>query len=187
MNTMRLFAEPPSPVRAPLSLRSLLGRAMREASRRVPPDPRRLQQPKVRLVIDDGLPVVVADTDHVANAVTELVANALESEQAKTIEVHAQAGSDASHVLIVVTDDGAGMSREEIRKAFEPFALQKKSTPRKSLGLLTAKRLATLNDGDLVVRSEPGQGVVAILTLPADVAAIAPEDEDTNGMDVRAA
>lgn len=178
MNTLRLFAEPPAPRRMPLSLRSLLGRAMREASRRVPPDPRRLHQPRVRLVIDDGLPVVVADADHVSNAVTELVANALESEQAKTIEVHAQAGADASQVLIVVTDDGQGMSRDELRRAFEPFALQKKATPRKSLGLLTAKRLATLNDGDLALRSEPGQGVVAILTLPADRAAVAPEEEE---------
>lgn len=175
-NTMQLFAEPPAPKRLPLSLRGLLGRAMREASRRVPPDPRRLNPPRVRLVIDDQLPVIVADADQVASAVTELVANALESEQAKSIEVHAQAGVDSSQVLIVVTDDGQGMTGEELRKAFEPFALQKKSTPRKSLGLLTAKRLAAINGGDLIVRSEVGHGVVAVLTLPADRAAVAPTD-----------
>ncbi len=178
MQTMRLFAEPPAPKRVPLNLRTLLGRAMREASRRVPPDPRRLQPPRVRLVIDDNLPAVVADGDHVANAVVELVANALESDQAKSIEVHAQAGVEPTQVLIIVTDDGQGMTRDELRKAFEPFALQKKATPRKSLGLLTAKRLASLNGGDLVVRSEVGQGVMAILTLPADGAAVVPPPED---------
>lgn len=70
-----------------------------------------------------------------------------------------------------VTDTGIGVEASKIRAIFEPFVQAEETKARQydgvGLGLSISRQLARLHDGDVTLVSNPGQGTVARLTLPA--------------------
>ncbi|MFT5260692.1 MAG: two-component system OmpR family sensor kinase [Saprospiraceae bacterium] len=73
---------------------------------------------------------------------------------------------------IDVTDQGAGISQEDLSSIFEPFVSSKGRTVsadqrHAGLGLAISKRIMTLLEGDIAVRSEVNKGTVFTLTLPS--------------------
>ena len=65
-------------------------------------------------------------------------------------------------IVFTVTDSGIGLTGEEIRRLFEPFAQANADIARRyggaGLGLAVVKALAKLMGGDLTVASTPGRG-----------------------------
>jgi signal transduction histidine kinase/DNA-binding NarL/FixJ family response regulator len=84
----------------------------------------------------------------------------------------------AHRIVIEVIDTGVGISPEQQRLLFQPFAQADVTTTRRfggtGLGLSISRRLAHMLDGDLSVRSELGQGSVFRLSLPIESAPGAP-------------
>ena len=76
---------------------------------------------------------------------------------------------------IQVRDDGPGMSRQEIRRALEPFgqgdapqdARVAEDHRGTGLGLPLTKQLMELHGGSLVIQSEKGRGTCVVLRFPA--------------------
>ena len=71
------------------------------------------------------------------------------------------------------TDTGVGMNSEQLKKVFEPFY----TTKRKGLGLGMAyvRRIVEQHEGKISVQSQPGEGVVIEIDVPAPVVAGAAE------------
>ena len=65
-----------------------------------------------------------------------------------------------------VADDGCGMTREEIARAFEPFYKADKARTRSAggagLGLAICRKIAQLHHGSLTIDSEPGLGTTVV-------------------------
>jgi len=97
-----------------------------------------------------------------------LLANAAESiPGARRGEVRVQArAADDGHVEVVVQDDGAGMTPEVLRRAFEPFFTTRGEGKGSGLGLPVARALAESHGGELSLTSTPGRGTAAMLVLP---------------------
>ena len=99
-----------------------------------------------------------------AHAIRNLLRNALEALPGGghiTIELSC---SD-SEARVVVTDDGAGLTSDQIERVLEPFHTTK---PHGSgLGLLIARRVVELHGGRLEARSRPGCGAAFTLRWPA--------------------
>ncbi len=70
------------------------------------------------------------------------------------------------HLLLTVSDEGVGMTREELTRAREPFFTTKKADGT-GLGLSTAFEIARNAGGDLRIESAPGNGTTVSLYLPA--------------------
>lgn len=75
------------------------------------------------------------------------------------------------HVSIDVADTGCGIKSEHLEKLFEPFFSTKRHESRTErggigLGLHVCKRLMADMNGDISVRSRPGEGTTFTLTLP---------------------
>jgi two-component system cell cycle sensor histidine kinase/response regulator CckA len=71
------------------------------------------------------------------------------------------------HVELVVTDTGAGMTREVMEHAFDPFYTTKGPGEGTGLGLATVYGIITGARGALSLYSEPGQGTTLRALLPA--------------------
>jgi two-component system cell cycle sensor histidine kinase/response regulator CckA len=69
-------------------------------------------------------------------------------------------------VLLVVGDNGHGMSAETRRRLFEPFFTTKNAGHGTGLGLTTVRSIVAANRGLIHFESEPGQGTRVMILLP---------------------
>jgi signal transduction histidine kinase len=77
----------------------------------------------------------------------------------------------AERVVIEYADDGAGMSEETARHAFEPFFTTRRGTGGSGLGLYLAYSLVTRGlEGSIVCSSAPGQGARFVIEYPVRIA-----------------
>jgi signal transduction histidine kinase len=82
------------------------------------------------------------------------------------IHLVVQAGPEDNQVTLVVRDEGPGMDRVTLSRAFTPFFSAQPAGRRRGLGLSKARRTLEANAGRIYLRSEPGQGAAAIIQLP---------------------
>ena len=75
-----------------------------------------------------------------------------------TGEIHGRIIIDNEYLAITISDQGPGMSADEIARATEPFFTTKEPGKGLGLGLFLARSLAERFDGDLLIDSEAGQG-----------------------------
>jgi len=74
---------------------------------------------------------------------------------------------DAGNVSVRVRDTGAGMSPEDLARAFDRFHKGTDSHG-SGLGLTIAKGLVLAHGGDISASSEPGRGTTVAFTLPRE-------------------
>jgi signal transduction histidine kinase len=69
-------------------------------------------------------------------------------------------------VLLVVEDNGCGMSAETRERLFEPFFTTKSAARGGGLGLTTVRSIVTTHRGLIHFESEPGRGTRAMILFP---------------------
>jgi PAS domain S-box-containing protein len=74
-----------------------------------------------------------------------------------------------TYVCLSVTDSGAGMDEQTLARATEPFFTTKGIGKGTGLGLSMVQGLAAQSGGQLVLRSQPGEGTTADIWLPAAI------------------
>jgi len=142
---------------------------------------RRVTGEGIELIVQRGqgpLPVQV-DRQQLENVLLNLAINARDAMPAGgTITIAATrqtlAGDEAAgqglspgnYVVVSVSDTGAGMSPEVLRRAVEPFYSTKPVGKGSGFGLSTALGFAQQSGGDLRISSAPGQGTTVRLFLP---------------------
>lgn len=77
---------------------------------------------------------------------------------------------EGDHARIIVSDDGPGLTDEQIRTLVEPFARGEQSRNRATggagLGLSIAREIAAGEGGELILANRPGGGLDAAIVLP---------------------
>jgi signal transduction histidine kinase len=103
-----------------------------------------------------------------AQILSSLLYNAAEAiPEGRTGEVTVTARpADDGRVQVSVLDDGAGMTPEVLRRAFEPFFSTKGEGKGSGLGLPVARALVESLGGELRLESRFGHGTTATLTVP---------------------
>lgn len=111
-----------------------------------------------------------ADVD--AEALTKLVSNLLNNARKFTkslVTVSCEPQPDSGTFTITVTDDGVGISENDLRRIFKPFVQIDNGERQEGgtgLGLSIVKRVVKAHSGSIDVISQPGLGSSFIVTLP---------------------
>ncbi|MCA9216480.1 MAG: HAMP domain-containing histidine kinase [Planctomycetales bacterium] len=116
--------------------------------------------------IDSGSVYVPVNAQEIKQVVLNLITNGLDSLDAGG-KVSVQVRSDAANALLIVTDNGCGMTPEIQEHIFEPFFTRRRDGQGTGLGMSISYRIVADHGGDISVRSEgPGRGSQFIVRLP---------------------
>jgi len=120
--------------------------------------------------IAEDLPQIRIQKQRIGQVLLNLVNNALESLQSRSqsVKILVRSGPEESTVQFVVSDEGGGMSEDDLRHIFDPFYTTKESLGGTGLGLPVCNRIVMDHKGILDFDSTPGQGTIVFLTLPVD-------------------
>ena len=119
---------------------------------------------EVTVEIPDGLPPVLADPVQLSIVVSNLMRNARDA-MPNGGALGIAARRNGSQVEIVVRDTGCGMTSEVLERVLEPLYTTKARGI--GLGLTITHAIIDKHGGALAIESEPGQGSVFTLHMPA--------------------
>src|SRR5690606_9902118 len=123
---------------------------------------------EVRNIHKNGECFVMADERALSQVLLNLISNAIKYNQpGGLVTVHTDIQSD--DVVIVVEDNGLGMSEAQLVDLFQPFnrlGAELSITPGSGLGLVISKALVELMGGAMQVRSLIGVGTTMEIHLP---------------------
>ncbi len=111
----------------------------------------------IRCLLDEGLPLALADPDRVRQVLTNLLENAIK--YSRTPMLH-----------VTVRDQGIGIAHDQLTLLFKPFSrLEQTGTdqiPGAGLGLYIARKLVEAMNGSITLHSSAGEGTSVTFTLP---------------------
>lgn len=121
---------------------------------------------RVRVDVPEDLPLLQADPGLLERVLVNLLDNAMRyGGSDNPVEITAFAGGE--NAKIEISDHGAGVSREQEERLFEPFQrLDDKRTDGVGLGLSVARGFMEAMGGAMVADRTPGGGLTMRLRLP---------------------
>jgi len=124
------------------------------------------------VICPDNIGMMVADVVKVRQTLFNLLSNAAKFSDGGEIrlDVSAVVRESSERIVMAVTDQGIGMTPEQLGRLFQAFVQADNSTTRKyggtGLGLTISRRFCELMGGDIRVASQPGQGSTFTIELP---------------------
>ncbi len=123
----------------------------------------------ITLSLDPSLPKIQLDSQQIERVLVNLISNAINySPNGRAIYV--QTETEAGNVVFSVTDEGIGISSDELPHVFERFYRTDRARQTQAggtgLGLAIVKEIVELHGGTVSVRSEPGKGSTFKVQLP---------------------
>ncbi len=116
----------------------------------------------------NDLPVLYSDRTKCRHILQNIVGNAVKFTEQGEVSIKAKTAGD--HIEITIADTGIGIAASELPFIFDEFRQGDGSTSRKyegtGLGLAIARKYARMLEGNIFVRSKPGEGSTFTLLLP---------------------
>jgi two-component system, sporulation sensor kinase D len=107
--------------------------------------------------------IIYCTVDQMKQVVLNLTKNALEAMQDGGI-LRLTVSKASRSCLITITDNGAGISQENLEKIFTPFFTSKENGT--GLGLVVCKRIIESFDGEIAIESQLNIGTQVRITMP---------------------
>ena len=185
VKTILKFSRPAQEYR-PVSVAQIIATTLEVVSYRV-----NLSLVDVVQEIPQDIPQVKGDLNQLADSLFNLVTNAYDAIQKKAemiqekqigpspkdsmpyrgklhFRVHLEPGKEKSWVVLEVSDNGIGITKEELANLFIPFFTTKATTEKGTgLGLYVIQRIFEQHGGTIMANSTYGAGTTFTLKLPA--------------------
>ncbi|NEQ50707.1 MAG: hypothetical protein F6K11_11325 [Leptolyngbya sp. SIO3F4] len=120
--------------------------------------------------IQEDLPVVRTHRLALERVLHAVLENGIKFADSKSPEIHIGCEEHETYLLFAITDNGAGIAREELTKVFDILHVSNAQDPRSGLGLglAIAKKLVTDYGGSIWMESTPGR-TTCYIRWPATV------------------
>ena len=121
----------------------------------------------VELDLAEHLPEFKGNIQKIEQVLINLIINAAQAipeDRRGRIEVVSK--YDESNVVVVVRDNGSGMSERTIKQVFDPFFTTKRARGGTGLGLSIVYRIIEEHGGKISVSSKVGEGTVFTIKIP---------------------
>jgi len=119
---------------------------------------------RIETIIAPGVPPFLLDPDRLTQALLNLYINAIQAMPEGGL-LTVSAGESAAGLELVVSDSGAGIPDEALRKIFDPYYTSKNTGT--GLGLAVVQKVVEAHGGTIRVQSDPGRGTRFTITLPS--------------------
>jgi two-component system NtrC family sensor kinase len=124
-----------------------------------------------------AVPVTLADGHQLQQVFVNLINNALQAMDSngkggkltlttKCTGPHLVEPATEKTILIIIQDDGPGITKESASRVFDPFFTTKAEGKGTGLGLAVCHGIITDHQGDIWMESEPGRGTTFFIELP---------------------
>jgi two-component system sensor histidine kinase PhcS len=165
VSDLRMFTHPDTESRDHVEVKEVVGAALRFLSNE--------WKDKVlvnRSLIEDQ--TIWANKNKLIHVMVNLLQNSLDALKSKAFvdeqpTISLEARLEPGKSLLVVRDNGAGISPEHLDKIFDPFFTTKDVGEGMGLGLSICYRIVRECDGHISVRTEPGKFTEFTLEFPA--------------------
>ncbi len=138
---------------------------------------------RVQLVVEPGVPALIADAAQLERAFANLLENAVRYSDQEPVRVSVR--RLGRRVVVRVTDRGPGIPESERALVFEPF-YRGSDVHRgvgSGLGLAIAKGFVDANGGTIAVESLPGQGTSLVVAFPVGGSRLRKPHHPDSGME----
>lgn len=114
--------------------------------------------------------VATMDAQKIKRVILNIVGNSVKFMDKQDPHIHVYFGRQAEEWVIGVTDNGPGMIPGEMDRIFDRFyradAVRNQNVAGSGLGLAIVKRIVAHHGGTIHARSEPGQFMTVMFTIP---------------------
>ncbi len=123
---------------------------------------------QVELDLDESLPEIMADEEQMEQVFLRVMDNAhlAVKEGGKPGVIHISSKRDGSDMVIVVADNGVGMDEDTVNRAFDPFFTTREVGGGRGLGLSVALGIVKNHNGEMRIKSRPGEGTEVMIRIP---------------------
>jgi two-component system, NtrC family, sensor kinase len=131
----------------------------------------KLMAVSIELALDDNAPLITCDVSQMQQVLINLIMNAAEAAQGKPdghVVVRTSPSASRDSLILEVTDNGDGISPENIPKLYTPFFTTKGEGKGVGLGLAVVYGIVQAHGGDIELHSKVGEGTTFKVTLPVE-------------------
>ena len=117
---------------------------------------------------DDNLPKVSTDPNQLQQVFLNIIDNAIDA-VGQSGQIRVETFTDKQNhkqIMVKISDNGPGISRELISKIFDPFFTTKRPDEGTGLGLSISYGIMEKLGGHIAVESEEGKGTTFIISVP---------------------
>ncbi len=120
------------------------------------------------LALAENLPVIRGNGNALCQVIINMIMNSLQALPDRKCGVIVSSGylENDNCVVIRIRDEGCGMSREVLAKAFKPFFTTKHASGGTGLGLSISHTIVQKHKGAISFKTERGKGTTATIKLP---------------------
>jgi two-component system, sporulation sensor kinase A len=118
---------------------------------------------QIRTEIDRNLPSMIAEENELKQVLINVIKNALDAMTDGGI-VRVEGSLKDNKIVMLVHDQGCGISADHLEKIGEPFYTTKEKGT--GLGLMVSSKIMKEHGGELQIQSAAGAGTTVILTFP---------------------
>ena len=158
------FSRRSKPQRAPADLNRIVSVTLSLTEHKM-----KMLNVQVKTGLEPTLPQVPCDSSQMQQVLLNLVMNAAEATQGKgdgRVVVETATAPLGDAVTLRVSDNGEGISPENLSKIFDPFFTTKPEGKGVGLGLAVMYGIVDAHGGEVEVKSRVGEGTTFTVTLP---------------------